>query len=205
MPNGMAVGKIECSSAHFECQNGPLRGAEYFSRHSTSPTRPVILTAVGIQSPFDAPRWLCQRRHLPSFSPQWESRALSMRQDGYGNGDTSRHPRRSGDPEPIRCANTVMATETPPVILAAAGIQSPFGVPRRLWQRRHLPSFSPQWESRALSMRQDGYGNGDTSRHPHRSGDPEPIRCANTVMATEIRQLGAQAYPLGLLVRAIPS
>ena len=205
MPNGMVVGKIECSSAHFGCQNEPLRGAEYFSRHSTSPTRPVILTAVGIQSPSDAPRRLWQRRYPPSFSPRWESRALSMHQDGYGNGDTSRHSHRSGDPEPFRCANTVTVTETPPVILTAVGIQSPFDAPRRLCQRRHPPPSSPQWESRALSMRQHGYTNGDTSRHSHRSGNPEPFRCANTVTVTEIRQVGAQACPLGLLVRAIPS
>ena len=100
------------------------------------------------------------------------------------------------------CAKTAMPTKTP---LTAVGIQSPFDAPRRLCQRRHPPSSSPQWESRALSMRQHGYTNGDTSRHSHRSGNPEPFRCANTVTVTEIRQVGAQACPLGLLVRAIPS
>ena len=121
----------------------------------------------------------------PSSSPQRGSRALSMRQHRYGNGDTSRHSRRSGDPEPFRCAKAVIATEIPPVILTAVRIQSPFDAPRRLCQRRHLPSFSPRWESRALSMRQDGYANEDTSRHSHRSGDPEPFRCANTAMPTK--------------------
>ena len=95
-----------------------------------------------------------------SFSPQWESRALPVRQDGYGNEDTPRHSHRSGNPEPFRCAKTVTATKTP-------------------------PSFSRQWESRALSMRQGGYGNEDTSRHSHRSGNPEPFRCAKTVTATK--------------------
>ena len=189
MPNGMAVGKIECSSAHFECQNGPLRGAEYFSRHSTSPTRPVILTAVGIQSPFDAPRPLWQRRHLPSFAPQWESRALSMRQDRYANEDTSRHSHRSGNPEPFRCAKTVMATETPPVIRTAVGIQSPFDAPRRLWQRRHLPSSSPQRGSRAHSVCQHGYGNGDTTAWragvpPWTIGQGNPILILGRILQT---------------------
>ena len=151
----------------------------------------VILAAVGIQSPFDAPRRLWQRRYLPSFSPQWESRALSMRQDGYANEDTSRHSHRGGNPEPFRCAKKAMPTKTPPVILTAVGIQSPFDAPTRLYQRRHLPSFSPQWESRALSMRQHGHGNGDTTGWrtgvpPWTIGQGNPILILDRILHTSL-------------------
>ena len=149
---------------------------------------PVILAAVGIQSPYNVPtRSWPRRTPLPSFSPQWESKALTMRQRGHGRAEPhSRHSRRSGNPEPLQCANTVMAAPNPtPVILAAAGIQGPYNAPTRPWPRRTpLPSFSPQWESRALTMRQHGHGRaGPHSRHSRRSGNPEPLQCANTVMA----------------------
>ena len=108
---------------------------------------------------------------------------------------------------------------------------------RLLQTRLGPPSFSPQWEFRALSachtvMAQRGYGNEDTAGsgrrspigpivraiasqfltasfrrdsppcHSHRSGNPEPSRCANTVMAqrgiaTKIRQVFGPAFPLG--------
>ena len=80
----------------------------------------VILTAVGIQSPSDAPTRSRQRRN-------------------------DRHSHRSGNPEPFRCANTVTPT-------------------------KKRPSFSPQWESRALPMRQHGHGNEDSTRQ--RAGLP---------------------------------
>ena len=153
----------------------------------------VILTAVGIQSPSDAPTRSRQRRNdrhshrsgnpepfrcantvtptkkRPSFSPQWESRALPMRQHGHANEETTviltavgiqspsdaptrswqrrndRNSHRSGNPEPFRCANTVTPT-------------------------KKRPSFSPQWESRALPMRQHGHGNEDSTRQ--RAGLP---------------------------------
>ena len=65
---------------------------------------------------------------LPSFSPRRKSRAHTMRQHGHGRPKPrSRHSRRSGNPEPIQCANTVMAAPNPArVILAAAEIQSPY-------------------------------------------------------------------------------
>ena len=149
---------------------------------------PVILTAVGIQSPHNAPtRSWPRRTPLPSFSPQRESRALTMRQHRHGRPKPhSRNSRRSGDPEPIQCANTVMAAPNlTPVILAAAGIQSPYNAPTRLWSpQTPLPSFSPQRESRAHTMRQHGHGRAEPhSRHSRRSGNPEPSQCANTVMA----------------------
>ena len=201
---------------------------------------PVILAAVGIQSPYNAPtRSWPRRTPLPSFSPQRESRAHTMRQHGHGRAEPhsrhsrrsgnpepsqcantvmaapnptpvilaaagiqspynaantvmvcpkpdSRHSRRSGNPEPIQCANTVMAAPNPtPVILAAAGIQSPYNAPTRSWPRRTpLPSFSPQRESRAHTICQHGHVcPKPDSRHSRRSGNPEPIQCANTVMA----------------------
>ena len=95
----------------------------------------------------------------PSFSPQRESRALlsptpvtlAARESRALSVPYSRHSRRSGNPEPFPSPT--------PVILAAAGIQSPF--------RPLLPSFSPQRESRALSV--------PYSRHSRRSGNPEPL------------------------------
>ena len=124
---------------------------------------------------------------LPAFSPQRESRAHTMRQHGHGRAEPhSRHSRRSGNPRPLQCANTVMAAPNPtPVILAAAGIQSPYNAPTRSWPRQTpLPSYSPQRESRAHTMRQHGYGRSEPhSRHSRRSGNPEPLQCANTVMA----------------------
>ena len=147
----------------------------------------VNLAAAGIQSPYNAStRPWPRRTPLPSFSPQWESRALTMRQHGHGRAEPhSRHSRRSGNPEPIQSANTVMSAPNPTlVILAAAGIQSPYNAPTRSWPRRTtLPSFSPQWEPKALTMRQHRDGRAEPhSRHSRRSGNPEPIQCANTVM-----------------------
>ena len=149
---------------------------------------PVILAAAGIQSPHNAPtRSRPPQAPLPSFSPQWEPKALTMRQHRDGRAEPhSRHSRRSGNPGPIQCANTVMAAPNPtPVILAAAGIQSPYNAPTRSRPRRtSLPSFSPQWESRALTMRQHRHGRAELHcRHSRRSGNPEPIQCTNTVMA----------------------
>ncbi len=149
---------------------------------------PVILAAVGIQSPYNAPtRSWPRRTPLPSCSPQRESGAPTMRQYGHGRAEPhSRHARRSGNPRPLQCANTVMAAPNPtPVILTAVGIQSPHNAPTRSWPRRtSLPSFSPQRESRALTMRQHRHGRAEPhSRHSRRSGNPEPIQCANTVMA----------------------
>ena len=149
---------------------------------------PVILAAAGIQSPHNAPTPLCPpQTPLPSFSPQRESRAHTMRQHGHGRAEPhSRHSRRSGNPEPSQCANTVMAAPNPTaVILAAAGIQSPHNAPTPLCPpQTPLPSFSPQRESRALTMRQHGHGRPKPhSRHSRRSGNPEPLPCANTVMA----------------------
>ena len=122
---------------------------------------PVILAAAGIQSPHNAPTPLCPpQTPLPSFWPQRESRAHTMRQHGHGRAEPhSRHSRRSGNPEPLPCANTVMAApNSTAVILAAAGIQSPYNAPTRSRPRRtSLPSFSPQRESRALTMRQHGH------------------------------------------------
>ena len=122
----------------------------------------VILAAAEIQSPYNAPTrsWL-SRTPLASFSPQRESRAHTMRQHGHGRPKPrSRHSRRSGNPEPIQCANTVMAVPNPArVILVAAGIQSPYNVPTRSWPpQTPLASFSPQRESRAHAMRQHGHG-----------------------------------------------
>ena len=109
---------------------------------------PVILAAVGIQSPYNAPtRSWPRRTSLPSFSPQRESRTLTMRQHGHGRAEPhSRHSRRSGNPEPLQCANTVMVAPNPtPVILAAAGIQSPHNASTPSWPRRTpLPSMPPQ-------------------------------------------------------------
>ena len=109
---------------------------------------PVILTAVGIQSPFDAPRHSHRSGNPepfgcpPSFSPQWESRAHLMPPSFSPQWESRAHL-------------------MPPVILTAVGIQSPFDAPR----------------------------------HSHRSGNPEPFRCANAVMARKIRQVGGQAFP----------
>ena len=128
-----------------------------------------------------------RRTPLASLSPQRESRAHTMRQHGHGCPEPrSRHSRRSGNPKPLQCANTVMAAPNPArVILAAAGIQSPYNAPTRSWpSRTPLASFSPQRESRALAMRRHGHGRPDPpSRHSRRGGNPEPIQCANTVMA----------------------
>ena len=110
-----------------------------------------------------------------------------MRQHRHGRPKPhSRHSRRSGNPEPLQCADTVMAAPNPtPVILAAAGIQSPYNAPTPSWPRRTpLPSFSPQRESRALTMRRHRHGRAEPhSRHSRRSGNPEPLQCADTVMA----------------------
>ena len=199
----------------------------------------VILAAAGIQSPYNAPtRSRPPQAPLPSFPPQWEpkalttrqhrdgraelhcrqcrrsgnpeplqcantvmaaptplpsmqrqreSRAHTMRQHGHGRAEPhSRHSRRCGNPEPSQCANTVLAAPNPtPVILAGAGIQNPYNAPTRSRPRRtSLPSFSPQWESRALTMRQHRHGRAELHcRHSRRSGNPEPIQCANTVTA----------------------
>ena len=166
------------SRAHTMRQHGHGH-AEHRSRHSRRNGNPeptqcantvmavpnpalAILAAAGIQSPYSAPTgsWP-SRTPLASLSPQ-------------------------ANPEPMQCANTVMAAPNPaPVILAAAGIQSPCNAPTRSWPRRTpLPSFSPQRESRALTMRQHGHGRTEPrSRHCRRSGNPEPMQCANTVMA----------------------
>ena len=149
---------------------------------------PVILAAVGIQSPYHAPTPSWPRRTpLPSISPQRESRAHTMRQHGHGRAEPhSRHSHRSGNPEPSQCANTVMAAPNPtPVILAAAGIQSPHNAPTPLCPpQTPLPSFWPQRESRAHTMRQHGHGRAEPqSRNSRRSGNPEPLPCANTVIA----------------------
>ena len=61
-----------------------------------------------------------------------------------------RHSHRSGNPEPFLCATAVTATE--PRQGGTASTQP--------------PSFSSQRESRALSVRQPGYGNPDTSCGP---------------------------------------
>ena len=71
----------------------------------SSPTTPVILAAAGFQSPFRPPP-------PPSSSPRRDSRAPFVPHH-------PRHPRRGGIPEPL-------SSPTTPVILAAAGIQSPF-------------------------------------------------------------------------------
>ena len=128
-----------------------------------------------------------RRTPLPSYSPQRESRALAMRQHGHGRTQPrSRHTRRSGNPEPMQCANTVMAAPNPALaILAAAGIQSPYNAPTRSWPHRTpLASFSPRRKSRALTMRQHGHGCPEPpSRHSRRGANPEPLQCGNTVMA----------------------
>ena len=61
-------------------------------REPQPPPTPVILAPAGIHPP------------SPSFPPQLEP----------GPPTTPRHPRRSGDPEPLLCANTVVLTETRP-------------------------------------------------------------------------------------------
>ena len=66
----------------------------------------------------------------------------------------------------------------PPVILTAVGIQS------------HL---MPPVILTAVGIQSPF----DAPRHSHRSGNPEPFRCADTVMATKIRQVGGQAFPVG--------
>ena len=120
---------------------------------------PVILAAAGIQSP-----------QPPSFSPQRESRALTLRQHGHANEDAPgtgagplpsipqpypapRHSRRSGNPEPRQCANTVKPTRTRREL--GPGPCPPFP------NRTLPPSFSPQRESRAQTLRQHGNGNED--------------------------------------------
>ena len=70
----------------------------------------------------------------PSFSPQWESRALSMRRHGHGNEDTTGWRTvvpRSG----VQNLSAGIKSPRPPVILTAVGIQSPFDAPTRTWQR----------------------------------------------------------------------
>ena len=57
---------------------------------------------------------------LPSFSRQWESRALSVRRHAHSNGEISGMPK----PRPSR-----RHLRPPPVILTAVGIQSPFRAP----------------------------------------------------------------------------
>ena len=110
-----------------------------------------------------------------------------MRQHGHGRAEPHcRHSGRSGNPEPIQCANAVTAAPNlSPAILAAAGIQSPYHVPTRsLPHRTPLPSMPPQRESRTLTMRQHRHGRAEPhSRHSRRSGNPEPLQCTNTAMA----------------------
>ena len=48
--------------------------------------------------------------------------------------------------------------------------------------------------------------NSDSStRHSHRSGNPEPFPCANIVIAKKVRHVGGQAFPTGPSVRALAS
>ena len=143
-----------------------------------------------------------QISHPPSFSPQWESRALSMRQRGYSNEDatgwragdspapayrffqpssnlppTPRHSHRSGNPEPYRCANLMRVCRNAPGRTLQVGRRPVH--PARLgpMRRAYSSSLTP------------------TPRHSHRSGNPEPYRCANAAMATKIRQVSGQAFP----------
>ena len=80
-----------------------------------------------------------------------------------------------------------------PVILAAAGIQSPF-VPYSRHSRRSgnpepfcplLPSFSPQRESRASPQRESRAPFVPYSRHSRRSGNPEPFLSPTPVILAE--------------------
>ena len=103
----------------------------------------VILAAAGIQSPCNAP--------TRSWPPQTPLAAIlaaagiqppvgihTMRQHGPGRTEPrSRHSRRGGNPEPLQCANTVLAATNPALaILAAAGIQSSYNAPTRSWPPR---------------------------------------------------------------------
>ena len=148
------------------------------SHPSSATPRPVILTAVGIQSPFGAATRLWQGRYdrgwptgvlnrtirqcnfilildpiphpqlpAPSFSPQWESRALSVRQRGCGKEDTIGWPTGVLN-RTIRQCNPILILDPIPHPQLPA------------------PSFSPQWESIALSVRQRGCGKEDTIGWP---------------------------------------
>ena len=107
----------------------------------TNPT-PVILAAAGIQSPLDA-----QTRCGPEGTLHVERHP-----DHDACLYLPRHSLRSGNPEPFRCASADMATKIRQVG-AQASPASAYKVFQPALNLPDPPSFSPQWESRALSMR----------------------------------------------------
>ena len=122
------------------------RGGD-FTGSGRTPPAPVILAAAGFQSPqapaFSSPAGI-QSPQAPSFSPQRESRALA---NVVLDLAWEYRTRPGITPARSRHLNREWRIERPriPVILAAAGIQSP-----------QAPSFSPPRESRALVVVRPG-------------------------------------------------
>ena len=85
---------------------------------------------------------------------------------------TPRHSHRSGNPEPFRCANLMRVCRNAPGRTLQVGRRPVHPARLRPMRRAYSSSLTP------------------TPRHSHRSGNPEPFRWANAVIATKIRQVG---------------
>ena len=138
---------------------------------------PVILTAEGIQSPFDAPTRLWQRRCDRLAGRRFPCSGVQILSAVIESPPPSSHSHRSGNPEPYRCANLMRVCRNAPGRTLQVGRRPVH--PARLGPMRRAYSSSLT----------------STPRHSHRSRNPEPYRCANAAMATKIRQVSGQAFP----------
>ena len=134
---GSCTGGCLCLWGHLPAFCGLGNGKVY------SKVRPIARGS-GDPEPFPSTTTLMEKEtrqpsrpspNPPSSSPQRGSRALSIHHHAYGEGDASAEP----------------AVTQPPVILAAAGIQSPFHPPPRLWRRRRVRRMGKPRQLRAFA------------------------------------------------------